>query len=67
MTWINGFSNFGRRFSRVRASGKVLYSVLGKRPLSGGLTKDNPTAINPPNLPLGGALGHEPQLGGIEA
>jgi hypothetical protein len=61
MGWGNGLRTFGNPFYQVRASGKVTYIMLPKRPLSGGLTKDNPAAINPRNLPLGGALGREPQ------
>jgi len=38
--------------------------MVPKRPLRGGLTKDNPAAINLRNLPLGDMLGREPQLGG---
>jgi hypothetical protein len=64
MGWEDGLSLFGKPIYPVGASGKVSYSMLPKRPLCGGLTKDNPTAINPRNLPLGGVLGHEPQLGG---
>jgi hypothetical protein len=46
MAWGDGFSKMGKLISPVRASGKVSYSMLPKRPICGGLTKDNPTAIN---------------------
>src|SRR5680860_650058 len=64
MGWDAGLTGSGKPISQVRASGKVSYSVLPKRPLCGGLTNDNPAAINPANFRAGSVLGREPEARG---